>query len=155
MLDQSAYWRISDIRHSIQYTWSRYIMYKLKTPIYEATITFVVQILQVTRGCWWRWFTIDVPPSSLNLALRWLLFYLFCSSVVVNTVIVTVEPLNRNESGRFCAVESHSTHHLFGNACTMSESLRFSQFSGRWLILSVYILMSFYFPFVLRLLGVR
>jgi hypothetical protein len=35
-----------------------------------------------------------------------------------------------------------------------SGSLRFSQFSGCWLILSVYILMSFDFPFV-RLFGVR
>jgi hypothetical protein len=35
-----------------------------------------------------------------------------------------------------------------------SGSLRFSQFSGCWLILSVYIIMSFYFPFV-RLFGVR
>jgi len=35
-------------------------------------------------------FTIDVPPSSLNLVLRWLLFYLFCSSIVINTAIVTV-----------------------------------------------------------------
>ena len=33
------------------------------------TFTFVVKILQVTRGCCWRWFTIDVPPSSLNLVL--------------------------------------------------------------------------------------
>jgi hypothetical protein len=30
-----------------------------------------------------------VPPSSLNLVLRWLLFYLFCSSIVIHTVIVT------------------------------------------------------------------
>ena len=37
---------------------------------------------------------------------------------------------------------------------TKSGSLRFSQFSGCWLILSVYILMSFDFPFV-RLFGVR
>jgi hypothetical protein len=74
------------------------------------SFTFVVKILQVTRGCWWRWksiayyrlcrdgiyfdkilvsenklfkrlnkanlyrwrwFTIDVPPSSLNLVLLW------------------------------------------------------------------------------------
>ena len=34
------------------------------------------------------------------------------------------------------------------------ESLRFSQFSGCWLILSVYIIMSFDIPFV-RLIGVR
>ena len=38
--------------------------------------------------------------------------------------------------------------------CTKSGSLRFSQFSGCWLILSVYIIMSFDFPFV-RLFGVR
>ena len=60
---------------------------------------------------------------------------------------------SRNERGRFGALQSDSTHHFFRNACTKSGSLRFSQFSGCWLILSVYILMSFNFPFV-RLLGV-
>jgi hypothetical protein len=40
------------------------------------------------------------------------------------------EPLNRNESGRFGAVKSNSTHNFFGNACTMSGSLRFSQSAG-------------------------
>jgi hypothetical protein len=64
------------------------------------------------------------------------------------------EPLNRNESGRFGALKSDSTHHFFRNACTMSGSLRFSHFSGCWLIFSVYIIMSFDFPFV-RLFGVR
>jgi hypothetical protein len=43
------------------------------------------------------------------------------------------EPLNCNESGRFGALKSDSTHHFFGNACTKSGSLRFSQFSGCWL----------------------
>jgi hypothetical protein len=43
---------------------------------------------------------------------------------------------------------------VFRNACTKSGSLRFSQFSGCWLILCVYILMSFDFPFV-RLFGVQ
>jgi len=38
--------------------------------------------------------------------------------------------MNRNESGRFGALKSDSTHHFFGNACTKSGSLRFSQFSG-------------------------
>jgi hypothetical protein len=47
-----------------------------------------------------------------------------------------------------------TTHHFFRKACTKSGSLRFSQFSGCWLILSVYILMSFDFPFV-RLFRVR
>ena len=114
------------------------------------TFTFVVKILQVTRGCWWRWFTIDVPTSSLNLVLLWQLFYLFCSSIVINTVIVTAG----NENGRFGALRYDSTHHFFRNACTKSGSLRFSQFSGCWLILSVYILMNFDFPFG-RLFGVR
>ena len=43
---------------------------------------------------------------------------------------------------------------FFRNACTKSGPLRFSQFSGCWLILSVCWLMSFDFPFG-RLLGVR
>jgi hypothetical protein len=55
--------------------------------------------------------------------------------------------------GRFGALKSDSTHHFFRNAFNKSGSLRFSQFSGCWLILSVYIPMSFDFPFV-RLLGV-
>jgi hypothetical protein len=55
---------------------------------------------------------------------------------------------------RFGALKSDSTHHFFRNACTKSGSLRFSQFSGCWLILSVYIIMSFDFPFV-RLFGVK
>jgi hypothetical protein len=92
--------------------------------------------------------------TSLNLVLLWQLFYLFCSNIVINTVIVTTGTLSRNESGRFGALKSDSTHHFFRNACTKSGSLRFSQFSGCWLILSVYILMSFDFPFV-RLFGVR
>ena len=54
----------------------------------------------------------------------------------------------------FGALKSDSTHHFFRNACTKSGSLRFSQFSGCWLILSVYIIMSFDFPSV-RLFGVR
>ena len=92
--------------------------------------------------------------TSLSLALIWQLFYLFCSSIVVNTVIVTAETLSRNDRGRFGALKSDSTHHCFRNACTKSGSLRFSQFTCCWLILSVYILMSFDFPFV-RLFGVR
>jgi hypothetical protein len=48
----------------------------------------------------------------------------------------------------------YSDINIFRNACTKSGSLRFSQFSGCWLILSVYIIMSLDFPFV-RLCGVR
>ena len=35
------------------------------------------------------------------------------------------ELLNRNESGRFGALKSDSTHHFVRNACTKSVSLRF------------------------------
>jgi hypothetical protein len=70
-----------------------------------------------------------------------------------NIFDIYLEPLNRNESGRFGALKSDSTHHFFRNACTKSGSLQFSQFSGCWLILSVYIIMSFDFPFA-RLFGV-
>jgi hypothetical protein len=56
--------------------------------------------------------------------------------------------------GGFGTLKSDSTHHFFRNACTKSGSLRFSQFSGCWLILSVYVTMSFDFLFV-RLFGVR
>ena len=92
--------------------------------------------------------------ASLGLVLLWQLFYLLCSSIVINTVIVTAGTFDHNESGRFGALKSDSTHHFFRNACTKSGSLWFSQFSSCWLILSVYILMSFDIPFV-RLFGVR
>ena len=38
--------------------------------------------------------------------------------------------LSLNESGRFGALKSDSTHHFFRNAYTKSGSSRFSQFSG-------------------------
>jgi hypothetical protein len=49
------------------------------------------------------------------------------------------EPLNRNESGRFGGLKSDSTHHFFRNVCTKSGSLRCSQFSGCWLIFSIFL----------------
>jgi hypothetical protein len=52
----------------------------------------------------------------------------------------------RNERGRFCALKSDLTHRFFRNAGTKSGSLRFSQFSGCWLIFSVYILWVLTFP---------
>jgi hypothetical protein len=59
-------------------------------------------------------------------------------------------PLNHNGGGNVkLALKSDSAHHFFRDACTGSGSLWFSRFSGCWLILSVYILMSFDFPFVI------
>jgi hypothetical protein len=66
-------------------SWYRNINYLRDRVKMFLTFTFVVNILQVTQSCWWRWFTIDVAPSSLNLVLHWQLFYLFCSSIVINT----------------------------------------------------------------------
>ena len=51
-------------------------------------------------------------------------------------------------------MDMNNVANFFGNACTKSGPLRFSKFSGCWLTLSVYWLMSFVFPFG-RLLGVR
>jgi hypothetical protein len=56
----------------------------------------------------------------------------YVSSVLFGSKAWQPEPLNRNESGRFGALKSDSTHHFFRNACTKSGSLRFSQFSGCW-----------------------
>jgi hypothetical protein len=104
------------------------------------TFTFAVKILQVTRGCWWRWFTIDVPPSSLNLVLLWQLFYLFCSSIVRNNVIVTAEPLSRNESGRFGALKSDSTHHFLEMPVPSQGHYGFHSFSlVDWFCLFIYL----------------
>ena len=51
---------------------------------------------------------------------------------------MTAEPLSRNESGRFGALKSDSTHLFFRNACTKSGSLRFSQFLTDFVCLYTY-----------------
>jgi hypothetical protein len=76
-----------------------------------------------------------------NMVLLWQLFYLFCSCIWI-LLQWQPEPLNRNESGRFGALKSDSTHHFFRNACT--KSLRFSQFSGCWLILKILDIFDFF-----------
>ena len=84
------------------------------------------------------------------LILTQLVFrHILCVRVLVNDVLKyeknTVEfpNPNHNGSGRFVAVKSDSTHHFFGNAWTKPGPLRFSQFSGCWLILSVYWVLPF------------
>jgi hypothetical protein len=84
----------------------------------------------------------------------WLLAYTIISSIILwtpsqpcSTCCITLWYI----SG---AQLTPNIRRLYLNACTKSGSLRFSQFSGCWLILSVYIIMSFDFPFV-RLFGVR
>jgi hypothetical protein len=78
--------------------------------------------------------------TSLNLLLLWQLFYLICSSIVINTGIVTAEPLTRKESGKFGVLKSDSTHHFFRNACTKSGSLRFHSFLVfDWFCLFIYL----------------
>ena len=62
--------------------------------------------------------------------------------VTVNVTLIQGKYLRRKkkyESRRFGALKSDSTHHFVRNTCTKSVSIQFSQFSGCWLILSVYI----------------
>jgi hypothetical protein len=101
---------------------------------------FIV-ILVLLLCCVYRYTLYCNIPSDLSF---------LCLSCMFNKLNVG----NSLECGRFGALKSDSTHHFFRNACTKWGSLRFSQFSGCWLILSVYIIMNFYFPFV-RLFGVR
>jgi hypothetical protein len=60
-------------------------------------------------------------------------YKLFKRSNKANLLIAMVMKGGRG----FVALKSDSTHHFFRNACTKSGSLRFSQFSGCWLILSI------------------
>jgi hypothetical protein len=103
-------------------------------------ISFCVRPLWISSNILYTW------TSSLVTSLIWQLFYLLCSSIVVNTVIVTAGNFEPSWKGGVGALKSDSTHHFFRNACTKSGSLRFSQFSGCWLILSVYILRVLTFP---------
>jgi hypothetical protein len=87
----------------------------------------------------WQEFSIyEFDRSSVYMSLTGVQYEFnyqqrFCVLVFIYSL------LSRNESWRFGALKSDSTHHFFRNACTKSGSLRF-QFSGCWLILSVYIL---------------
>jgi hypothetical protein len=86
----------------------------------------------VGQGCLW---------TSVSL-------YIICVLVVHRVVSLVFKT-----SKMYCK-ELYKVYGLgmWSNTCTKSGSLRFSQFSGCWLILSVYILTSFDFPFV-RLFG--
>ena len=93
----------------------------------------------------WVYINLFLKWVYINLFLKWVYINLFLKWVYINVIFFVY----------LCTmVDPDSTHHFFRNACTKSGSLRFSQFSGCWLILSVYILMSFDFPFG-KLFGVR
>ena len=72
----------------------------------------------------WRKNIFDIYVTEYGTALTTILPILF---LYLNTIIVTAEPLNRNESGK-TSLKSDSTHHFFRNACTKSGSLRFHSF---------------------------
>ena len=61
----------------------------------------------------------DIYVTEYGTALTTILPILFLYS---NTVIVTAGTFERNESWRFGALKSDSTHHFFRNACTKSGS---------------------------------
>ena len=80
--------------------------------------------------------------SMLHLSFIVLLHFAnFSDSIVLFCFTFSIVPLYLN-------------HYFFGNACTKSGPLRFSQFSSYWLILFVCWFMSFAYP-IRRLLGVR
>jgi hypothetical protein len=68
-----------------------------------------------------------------------------------NNKITELRTILQRESQNVWRFKIWFNPHFFRNACTKLGSLRFT---GCWLILSVYIIMSFDFPFV-RLFGVR
>jgi hypothetical protein len=71
------------------------------------------------------WYISSMIYIEYGTALTTILPILF---LYLNTVIVTAGTFERNESGRFGAIKSDSTHHFFRNACTKSGSLRFPSF---------------------------
>jgi hypothetical protein len=107
--------------------------------------------------CWWEHIKQSLISSKVDLTNYIhlkpcvpLMFIIYNKRAIFDDNLLDDKPetLSRNERGRVGSLKSDSTHHFFRNACTKSGSLRFSQFSGCCLILSVYILMSFDFPFV-------
>jgi hypothetical protein len=80
---------------------------------------------------------VSLTFTSLSLVLLLQLVYLFCSSIVINTVIVT---LRRNERGRFGALKSDSTHHFFRNASMSGTLYGFHSFPFvDWFCLFIYL----------------
>jgi hypothetical protein len=86
-------------------------------------------------GNWTQGYAKIYLLTSLSLYIfticKSIVYYRLCrDGIYFDNILVPPEPLSRNESGRFGALKSDSTHHFFRNACTKSGSLRFSQFSG-------------------------
>jgi hypothetical protein len=93
-----------------------------------------------TPNYWYRKHNINQETNLITIYLLVGKINNFSTKISQKEFNLLQEHLNRNESGRFGALKSDSTDHFFRNACTKSGSLRFSQFSGCWLILSVYII---------------
>ena len=74
----------------------------------------------------------EIITSTVDRWLKQVLDRSGIDSKLLQLILSEVHPLqlDRNESGRFGALKSDSTHHFVRNACTKSGSLRFSQFSG-------------------------
>jgi hypothetical protein len=130
-----------------------------KKIIQEGLLTGLGKWSNILRVIIWRIIICQWTNKTLTICKHFYHGHCYCyfdhlEFAPLFSLVWQPETLSRNESGRFGALKSDSTHQFFRNACTKSGSLRFSQFSGCWLILSVYIITSFDFPFV-RLLGVR
>ena len=130
----------------LQVTWGSVSFFQLFSTVFSLSINVTCYFF----CCFFAF----CSPSSLDLVLRWLLFYLFCSSIVINPVRVTAgtfEPLWKREVWRRKILFNPP---FLWKCLYQVRVITFSLFSGCWLILSVYILMSFDFPFG-RLFGVR
>jgi hypothetical protein len=134
------------LRHRIWYSFDKYFTYFV--PVFKycysdsRNLWTVNQILrrQTSRSH----YSSKVPAVTVTV---------FKYRNKIGKIFVKAVPYSVTQMSKI-ALKSDSTHHFFRNACTKSGSLRFSQFSGCWLILSVHIIMSLDFPFV-RLFGVR
>jgi hypothetical protein len=135
---------------------NRLKLYSRELPLYCPYDYKMLFVFKFCNTCLWTHLYFEYQRcENLDVVLIefLLVFHIMCtfsdlvSSYHANTRTIWIQ-------FNSCRLKSDSTHHFFRNACTRSGSLRFSQFSGCWLILSVYILMSFDFPFV-RLVGVR
>ena len=111
-----------------------------------------------------RWY--PTPDPNIFLSFNFLDFFV-CETLwyYLTNIKITQRPFCKHctsvSAKRLKLKQTFKTFHWSRWCCPLEYSCipvvlgtTFSQFSGCWLILSVYIIMSFYFPFV-RLFGVR
>ena len=120
------------------FQWQKTLFWWSHPPSFLHIVAFV-EIVLIYMKC--------LPLAVMQATSNHSQCYLMCNIFYVHLFMLLLLH-NYVPTFKSTSLKSDSTHHFFRNACTKSGSLRFSQFSGCWLILSVYIIMSFDFPFV-------